>query len=133
MVNAWRLLMSIFDRRSLALTIGMAAAVTCGTLLVSNAAMANDAAKARIAGQLDVKAVEAGLEPHQIVQVRRNRHRGRRVIVAPRRGRIIIRRGPRYYSAPRFRNRCAVVYNRCYAAYGRGSRAYYRCMHRAGC
>jgi hypothetical protein len=49
------------------------------------------------------------------------------------RGNVPCRRAGGYHrSGPRL-NRCGVVYNRCYARYGRGSRAYYRCMKRAGC
>ena len=130
--------MSIIGRRSLvALGMGMATAFAGGTLLLSHPALANDAGTtAKIVEQFNSRAAEASLEPHQIV-VRRGRGRGR-VVVRPRRGRIIIRRAPRfyaprYYGAPRFYNRCAVVYNQCYAAYGRGSPAYYYCMRRAGC
>jgi hypothetical protein len=98
-----------------------------------------------IAGTVQAAAVPkvAGPAPTPLPSVERHvlkvhgRHsscrRGHRHI-----GGIVIRcrrgwRGWRYrYWRPRL-NRCGVVYNRCYARYGRGSRAYYRCMRRARC
>jgi hypothetical protein len=128
--------MGIISRQSLwALSVGMAAAIGGG--FMPHAARANDAGTStKIVEPFDARAAEAGLEPHQ-AGVRRRGNRGR-VIVRPRRGTVVIRRAPRfyaprYYSAPRLYNRCAVVYNQCYAAYGRGSSAYYYCMRQSGC
>ena len=53
-----------------------------------------------------------------------------------------LRRGPPpapYYAPPPRRynpaqsDRCVYVYNQCYAAYGRGSPAYFGCMRSRGC
>src|SRR5690349_330815 len=42
-----------------------------------------------------------------------------------------VRRGYNYRS--RNEDRCAVVYNQCYAQFGRGSGPYYRCMRSRNC
>jgi hypothetical protein len=84
------------DRRTmLRLGLGVAAVAAAGTTLATQAAMAAELTSADATEHFDAQAVEAALEPHQVVVVRRPRRRRRAVVVVrPRRRRAVIIRRP---------------------------------------
>jgi hypothetical protein len=95
----------------------IAAGVVVAAMVIASMVQAAPVAKVAGPASVPIPSVEG-----QIVKVqgwRWDRRYGQR-------GRRSFRRGWRYpyWRAPRL-NRCGVVYNRCYALYGRGSRAYF--------